>query len=110
MHESEAAQQLRNEIDTRLLLGESTAVIEADFTRRFGPKVIAAKRDAPTRILNGLFIASLMTIALVLGLIVKRWRRPSTERELESVPSGPLEAPTPLDIRLDEELAELDQR
>lgn len=104
IHESDLARTLRAEIASRLASGESSETIQSDFVARYGPKVVAARSDAPLRGMGvGIGIAAVVAAA---GLVVlaRRWTR------RDSQPAG---VTTPardgaLDARIDAELAALD--
>lgn len=105
VHESEVAAVLRQEIRARLANGETSAVIEDDFARRYGERIRAVPRGRDPLLAVPLLIGALMTLS-ALGLIAlgRRWTR-------QGLAPPTIETRTTLaddyDGRLDEELQRL---
>ena len=101
-HESELARSLRDEIETRLAHGDTTATIQADLVERYGDKVLAARSDAPIRQMGLVLAICAVILAATLAFLVRRWTRRSAAPALSS---GPRDA---FDDRIDAELEDVD--
>lgn len=107
LHDSDVAAEMRREIQARLNGGEPAAAIEADFVRRYGPRVLALPGDTdPSGVLPAVVGAAL--VAALLGLVA--WVRLGRDGRDAGRPPPNGERPTggvDYDTRLDEELARL---
>jgi len=106
VHESELADQLRNEIVARLATGERGSAIEDDLARRFGERVRAVPRGRdPRQHVAWFTMAAMAASLLALLLLARRWSSRALARRDEPDASA-LAARTPEEeSRLDAELA-----
>jgi cytochrome c-type biogenesis protein CcmH/NrfF len=106
-HESELTRELRHELRTRFVNGESEQSIEADLRKRYGDSIVAVPRDRDPRPLLSWTLAGLVLGALaVLAVAGRRWVRRTQARQASSDEAQPISAgaQAELDARLDREL------
>jgi cytochrome c-type biogenesis protein CcmH len=114
-HESDLTRDLRKEIRTRFLNGETELAIERDLRARYGDAIVAVPSDRDPRPgLSVALVAVLAGSALLLVLLGRRWmRRPGVVAAAgggaTSPPNAQLHDELELDARLDRELRDLDR-
>lgn len=104
MHDSELAHDLRAEVEARFARGESSALIQEDFVRRYGEQVLATRSDRPFAAAGGLLVALALASGTVLVLRLRR-RGLASPKPLPARAGSSRDA---LDERLDQELEALD--
>jgi len=107
VHTSDAATELRTEIERRLANGEPAATVEDDLAARFGERIRAVPKGRDPRQGAALVTLALMALAGVgLAVVVRRWTRkaPATAPSSRSAPVR-----DEYDDRVDAELKEMDR-
>jgi cytochrome c-type biogenesis protein CcmH len=76
IHGSPVSQELKAEIRTRLMRGETSSEIEASFVERYGERILAVPDDSPL----GKFALGALLLAVLAGVGVfflgRKWRGP----------------------------------
>lgn len=107
VHSSPLSTELRAEIRTRLLAGESPDTIEDDLVARYGERIRAvAKGHEPGGPIPILVGVGMVVSAAALLAMIRRWRRASVARAPVPPAGG---ADDRYDRILDEELRALDE-
>lgn len=110
IHGSPIALQLRREIRTRLLKGETPDAIEGDLVRRYGPKILAVPEGNPLRQLAVVMSIGMLFAGAGAAVMLVRWKRRGAERaaaERKELPP-PNAQRDQWDERLEAELRETD--
>ena len=107
IHESDLARSLREEIALRLVGGETSDSIQADFVGRYGEKILAARSDSPIRAMGVAVALLAMLSGVALLVVVRRWTRRARPAEAYAAPAAGARGDE-LDARIDAELADLD--
>jgi cytochrome c-type biogenesis protein CcmH len=106
-HESDLTRELRKEIRTRLLHGETALAIEGDLRKRYGDAIVAVPSDGdPRPALSAAQAALLAGSAMLLVLLGRRWMRRPKLVGAADVGTQPPNAQLrdELDARIDREL------
>jgi cytochrome c-type biogenesis protein CcmH len=106
-HESELTRELRTEIRTRFLHGETALAIESDLRKRYGDAIVAVPSDSDPRPgLSAALAVLLAGSAMLLVLLGRRWmRRPNVVGAAGVVTQPPdAQLRDELDARIDREL------
>jgi cytochrome c-type biogenesis protein CcmH len=93
VHDSEAAEQIKAEVETLVAAGNSQGEILEVFVKRYGEEILAAPRARGLNLLAYLAPALAVIVAGVgVAVLARRWRRPGAPAAL-SLDSGvdPLE-------------------
>ncbi len=109
IHGSPISQELKAEIRTRLMRGETPAAIEASFVDRYGERILAVPPDSPL----GSFALGALAMAFLAGIGVfflgKKWKGGSggdSPGDDDDAGDGDAAEDAEYDARLDAELEE----
>jgi cytochrome c-type biogenesis protein CcmH len=110
VHQSEASNQIKEQIRIMIVQGKSDSEILDGFVKQYGEKILAAP---PARGFNLLaYLLPLVAVLIAAGLLfvaITRWRRPVEDVPVTSPSEGPDPADDALRRRVDEELDSFDR-
>lgn len=110
-HESELASSLRAEIAQRVERGESGDAIEDNLAARYGERIRAVPRGRDSRSTIPIVVGAAMLASLFgLVMLIRRWTKRGADASVVSNADASAERRDAYDDRLEDELAQLDDR